>query len=254
MQKLLKITDSTELSYLFGVNDRNIRFLETELGISVNVESQGILLRGDKGKIVQAERFIQNIIELKEDGFSLTREELTNKLNLLPSKIKKVSNPERFKDKQQASIDVAPSQEKTILPKTKGQIEYINAIKNYGIVFGIGPEGTGKTYLAISSAVNFLQNKLVRKIVLVRPELETDGSLSLFQGDIKNRINPYFRYMYDILCDIIDIDIIEKYLRNGVIEMVPLSYIRGRTFNNAFVVLDGSHNCTTEELRIFLFI
>ncbi len=252
MRKLLEISDSSDLSYIFGVKDRNIKLLETELGISVNVESHGILLKGNKDKIEKAEHFIKSIIALKDDGFNLTIEELKNYLNLSTNITKLSLKSSEFKDKEQFGIVVPSSRKKMVLPKTNGQIEYINSIKEYDIVFAIGPAGTGKTYLAMAMAVNCLQNKLVRRIILVRPAIEAGESLGFLPGDIKDKLDPYLRPLYDALYDMIDVDIIEEHLETGVIEIVPLAYMRGRTLNNAFVVLDEAQNCTSEQLKMFL--
>lgn len=141
---------------------------------------------------------------------------------------------------------------KSIGPKTKGQREYFEAIKKYDIVFGIGPAGTGKTYLAMACAVEALKNQQVRRIILTRPAIEAGESLGYLPGDMYEKISPYLRPLYDALYDMMDAPAIEKYLEIGIIEVAPLAYMRGRTLNDAFIILDEAQNATYEQMKMFL--
>jgi phosphate starvation-inducible PhoH-like protein len=141
---------------------------------------------------------------------------------------------------------------KTPGPKTKGQQEYFEAIKKYDIVFGIGPAGTGKTYLAMACAVEALRNNQVRRIILTRPAIEAGESLGYLPGDMYEKISPYLRPLYDALYDMMEGNAIEKYLETGIIEVAPLAYMRGRTLNDAFIILDEAQNATHEQMKMFL--
>jgi phosphate starvation-inducible PhoH-like protein len=142
--------------------------------------------------------------------------------------------------------------EKVPAPKTKGQTEYVEAIKRFDIVFGIGPAGTGKTYLAMAMAVAALNTGQVRRIILTRPALEAGESLGYLPGDVNQKLSPYLRPLYDALYDMMEAERIEKFLEMGIIEVAPLAYMRGRTLNDAFIVLDEAQNCTPEQLKMFL--
>jgi len=141
---------------------------------------------------------------------------------------------------------------KQVGPKTKGQREYIDAIRKYDIVFGIGPAGTGKTYLAMAMAVEALKSALVRRVILTRPAIEAGESLGYLPGDIHEKISPYLRPLYDALYDMMEAERIEKYMEVGTIEVAPLAYMRGRTLNDAFIILDEAQNCTAEQMKMFL--
>ena len=145
-----------------------------------------------------------------------------------------------------------PAGAKQIGPKTSGQRDYVNAIKEFDIVFGVGPAGTGKTYLAMACAVEALKKQEVRRIILTRPAIEAGESLGFLPGDMRDKISPYLRPFYDALYDMMDAERIEKYLETGIIEVAPLAYMRGRTLNDAFIILDEAQNCTAEQMKMFL--
>jgi phosphate starvation-inducible PhoH-like protein len=145
-----------------------------------------------------------------------------------------------------------PAGARQIGPKTSGQRDYVNAIKEFDIVFGVGPAGTGKTYLAMACAVEALKKQEVRRIILTRPAIEAGESLGFLPGDIREKISPYLRPLYDALYDMMDAERIEKYLETGIIEVAPLAYMRGRTLNDAFIILDEAQNCTAEQMKMFL--
>ncbi|MDD3087173.1 MAG: PhoH family protein [Candidatus Omnitrophica bacterium] len=145
-----------------------------------------------------------------------------------------------------------PVSARQIGPKTLGQRDYVNAIKEFDIVFGVGPAGTGKTYLAMACAVDALKKQEVRRIILTRPAIEAGESLGFLPGDMHDKISPYLRPLYDALYDMMDAERIEKYLETGIIEVAPLAYMRGRTLNDAFIILDEAQNCTAEQMKMFL--
>lgn len=253
MQKLIAVDDSAALSYIFGVEDANLKFLEKELNLSIIMTAGGILLKGHKEGIDKAIYIIRKMVELGKEGFVLSQEELSQYLNshILNKKTPNL-NEETKKEEEKLGIRVPSARKKFVFPKTNGQREYLEAMRNYDIVFATGPAGTGKTYLAMAMAVNFLMEKRVRRIILARPAIEAGESLGFLPGDMHEKLGPYLRPLYDALYDMIEAEVIEDYLETGVIEIVPLAYMRGRTLNNAFVILDEAQNCTSEQLRMFL--
>ena len=252
MEKIIKIDDFSSLSYVFGVEDKNIKFLEKELNIVIALKPQGVLLKGSKEKIEKASSLIKKFSDLGKEGFALTQQDLKQYLSSTTS-AKDKSHPEgEHHPEFETSIRVPSTRKKLVYPKTDGQIEYINAMREHDIVFSTGPAGTGKTYLAMAMAVNLLMNKNVGRIILARPAIEAGESLGFLPGDMHEKLGPYLRPLYDALYDMMEVDVIEEYLETGIIEIVPLAYMRGRTLNNAFVILDEAHNCTSEQLRMFL--
>ncbi len=237
MQKLIKIDDSSSLTLLLGPQDKNLKSLEKKLAVVLEVVPEGILIKGIKAKAEEAEVVIKKVYDLAKEGIALNQEEL-----------------QRFfvGNQDGSGINVPSARKRKVFAKTKGQAGYIDSIKNYDIVFSIGPAGTGKTYLAMAMAVNFLMDKKVRRIILTRPALEAGESLGFLPGSLQDKLGPYLRPLYDALYDMIEAEVIEEYLEKGIIEIVPIAYMRGRTLNNAFVILDEAQNCTSEQLRMFL--
>ena len=240
MERLIHLDDFESLRDIFGVEDRNLKFLEKELGVKIYSNANGVVLKGSKAELDEAAKFIEKIIELAKDGFSLSREELKGYLNTSSAK------------DQKHGIKVTSARKRLVFPKTDGQIEYLKAMRDHDITFSIGPAGTGKTYLAMAVAVSYLKEKKISRIILTRPAIEAGESLGFLPGDMSAKLGPYLRPLYDALYDMMEAKTIEDYLESGVIEIAPLAYMRGRTLNNAFVVLDEAQNCTSEQLKMFL--
>jgi len=250
MQKIVNIGDFSYLTYICGTADKNLRFLESELNVTIDIKSNGILLKGDKANITMATKIIDKMIELGKEGIELNDKELGQYLSSYVLGDEKNSLPSVSKRSHKMGINVSLARKKIVFPKTKGQKDYINTIEKYDVVFAIGPAGTGKTYLAM--AVNYLLEKKVSRIILTRPAIEAGESLGFLPGDMHDKLGPYLRPLYDALYDMIEAKTIEGYLEAGSIEIVPLAYMRGRTLNNAFVILDEAQNCTSDQLRMFL--
>lgn len=243
MEKKIAVDDLSSLKHIFGVEDKNLRLLEKEFKVSISLKPDGLVVKGAKENVERAEGFMKKIVSLGKEGVVFNREELSQYLN---------SNSKSKKEDEKYGIKVASARKRFVLPKTKGQQEHIAAMRDHDIVFSIGPAGTGKTYLTMAMAVNHLIERKVRRIILTRPAIEAGESLGFLPGDMYAKLSPYLRPLYDALYDMMEADIIEDYLETGIIEIAPLAYMRGRTLNNAFVILDEAQNCTAEQLKMFL--
>ncbi|MCF7869494.1 MAG: PhoH family protein [Candidatus Omnitrophica bacterium] len=247
MRKIIPIDDSSKLKYIFGSQDKNLKILEKELDVSVYLISQGIAIEGKKSNLERALTQLNKIIKLTREGFIFSQEELVDFIHS-EEPVTFFKTPNKTKD----GIKVFSGSKEKVFPKTKGQANYIASINQSDIVIGTGPAGTGKTYLAMAMAVNYLLEKKVRRIILTRPAIEAGESLGYLPGSMQEKLNPYLRPLYDALYDMMDVEAIEEYLEAGIIEIAPLAYMRGRSLNNAFVILDEAQNCTSEQLRMFL--
>ena len=239
MERIVDIGDFFDLTRIFGVEDKNLRLLEEEFKVTIAVKPEGISIKGSKEQVAEAARFIERISELGEEGFILNQRELKDYLD------------NSRKDKK-GVVEVSSAGKKLVVPQTAGQKKYIDAIRKHDIVFSIGPAGTGKTYLAMAMAVSYLNDKKVRRIILTRPAIEAGESLGFLPGGMQEKLGPYLRPLYDALYDMMEAEVIEEHIETGVIEIAPLAYMRGRTLNNAFVILDEAQNCTSEQLKMFL--
>lgn len=241
MEDFVKIEDPSFLYCLVGPYDKNLKLIEDKFNVEIFLEKDGFSIRSDSLRSVKKAKGILNkILNLKEP---VTQETVSQYIQAALAN----SGPKNAVDK----IEV-PSKKRYIYPKTQTQASYIEAIKKYDLVFAIGPAGTGKTYLAMAMAVNSLTKGKVRRIILTRPAIEAGESLGFLPGDMLEKLGPYLRPLYDALYDTMEVDAIEDYLETGVIEVAPLAYMRGRTLNNAFIILDEAQNCTIDQLKMFL--
>lgn len=248
MDKIIKLETHQEAQALLGLRDENIRLIEKELKVKITLRGEHLKISGTAMNIKKASELIEYILS----GIRSGHEEIGRAdLHYLITKFKKPGKAVSSEIVEDMSISHL-SGGKHIGPRTKGQREYAEAMKNYDIVFGIGPAGTGKTYLAMACAVEALKKQEVRRIILTRPAIEAGESLGFLPGDMYEKISPYLRPLYDALYDMMEAERIEKYLETGIIEVAPLAYMRGRTLNDAFIILDEAQNCTAEQMKMFL--
>ena len=246
MEKIISIGSNQEARALCGAHDANIREIEKEFRVKINLRGERLKLSGtslNTSKAAELIGYLLNSIRLHQDNSEeLDLHYLVRNFKSANTNLKELGGP----------LSARKSKIKVIGPKTKGQREYVEAIKNHDIVFGIGPAGTGKTYLAMNCAVDAFKKQEVRRIILTRPAIEAGESLGFLPGDMYEKISPYLRPLYDALYDMMEASVIEKYLETGIIEVAPLAYMRGRTLNDAFIILDEAQNCTAEQMKMFL--
>jgi len=246
MEKILHFDNNRDLQVLFGKYDQNLRLIEKELGAKIVRHENGLKVIGNKDVINKTSELFDYLLGLVSEGGGVKTRDIIYALQLTQA-----DHEIDFKRLSKEKIDVS-SKGGVITPKTKGQISYVEAIKKNDIVFGIGPAGTGKTYLAMAMAVNALKKGLVRRIILTRPAIEAGENLGFLPGDMIEKVLPYLRPLYDALYDMMDPDKVEQYTEQGIIEVAPLAFMRGRTLNDAFVILDEAQNSTPFQMKMFL--
>jgi phosphate starvation-inducible PhoH-like protein len=230
---------------LLGSADENLRALERTLAADLHVRGNAVTLAGDPADVALAERVISELIAIVASGQTLSPEVVRHSVAMLVG----TGNESPA---EVLTLDILSRRGKTIRPKTLNQKRYVDAIDTNTVVFGIGPAGTGKTYLAMAKAVNALQTKQVTRIILTRPAVEAGERLGFLPGTLSEKIDPYLRPLYDALHDMMDPELIPKLMSAGVIEVAPLAYMRGRTLNDAFIILDEAQNTTAEQMKMFL--
>ncbi len=255
MFRIIKIESQREVQDFFGLHDENARLVERMFGVKIVFKSEGLKVSSsNKSKLEKAVDVIENFLHLIRTNRNPDRKEL--ELMLVSVRDKNSKGKARRGHEHNMITSFEPygvsRKEKVASPKTRGQHGYVEAIKSCDIVFGIGPAGTGKTYLAMAMAVSALNSGRVRRIILTRPAIEAGESLGFLPGDVHEKLSPYLRPLYDALYDMMEVEKIEKYLEMGIIEVAPLAYMRGRTLNDAFIILDEAQNCTPEQLKMFL--
>jgi phosphate starvation-inducible PhoH-like protein len=242
----IMIEDNEIIREIFGDFDENINIMKEELGINIAIRDGEIKLYGDRVSIDLGQKLIYNLIEIVRKQGKLDKQNLRYSIQLLLE-----GQGEYVKELLKDVVCVTASG-KSIKPKTLGQKRYLDSIKKNDIVFGIGPAGTGKTYLAMAMAVQSFKNKEVNRIILTRPAVEAGESLGFLPGDLQEKVDPYLRPIYDALFDILGAESYARYMEKGVIEVAPLAYMRGRTLDSSYVILDEAQNTTNEQMKMFL--
>lgn len=241
-QSTLILENDTEASILYGSHDRYLRLVRDAFQVQL-VARRGVLkLEGEKERVTTSREVLNRLLEIVRT---------TGRLDLDDVEQAIVDIKGETGDETGQTIDVF-QRGLFIKPKTDGQAKYIEAIKKNDLVFCIGPAGTGKTYLAVAMALSFLKSGRIRRIVLARPAVEAGEKLGYLPGDIKAKVNPYLRPLYDAIADMMDVGHVKKYLESDLIEILPLAYMRGRTLNDAFIILDEAQNCTVKQMKTFL--
>lgn len=237
--------DGLAMVRLLGPGDRLLALIEKQhSSVDVLVRSNRVLLTGQGEQVRAARELVEELVQMIRDGRELGPIEVTSSQRILDAKS---GSPAEL-----LSQAIITARGKSIRPKTLGQKEYVDAVDVNTIVFGIGPAGTGKTYLAMAKAVQALQRKEVERIILSRPAIEAGERLGFLPGSLTDKIDPYLRPLYDALGEMMDPDLVPKLLAAGTIEVAPLAYMRGRTLNNSFIVLDEAQNTTSEQMKMFL--
>ncbi len=232
---------------MHGGMDKIFQLIEDALNVILNVRGNKLIIQGeDERDIEKAEKIIEEIRTVNKEGYIIKPEDIIHSIQGLKEG-KPVSILTLFK----GGIPI-PSKKRVIIPKTEMQKAYIEAMLKYDIVFGIGPAGTGKTYLAMAIAIHFLLTRQVSRMVLVRPAVEAGEKLGFLPGAIEEKVSPYLRPLYDALYDMLDLDRASKLIEKGAIEIAPLAFMRGRTLNDAFIILDEAQNTTTEQMKMYL--
>ena len=242
----LKLQEGTNTAVLFGHHDRHLKLIEDELGVRLSARGEELTLDGLPEPIRQAERILLELASLTNEGITLQAEDVTHVLTALRR------TPEAsLRDLLDKSAMIV-TKKRFVGPKSPTQKSYIEAIEQHDIVIAIGPAGTGKTYLAMAMAVSALLNKEVSRIILARPAVEAGEKLGFLPGDIYEKVNPYLRPLYDALFDMMEMERANRLIERGDIEIAPLAFMRGRTLNDSFVILDEAQNATAEQMKMFL--
>ncbi len=242
---LIPLQSAQEAMTLMGQGDRHLKYLRRLLSAQIVARGQEIRVQGSPEEVEFGERVIRDLLALVRQGAEIDQSTLEQAVSLAQGG-STLTQSTTLQDMGEIHL---PGRLK---PKTAGQTRYVEAIARSDITFGIGPAGTGKTYLAVALAVAFLKAKRIKRIILTRPAVEAGEKLGYLPGDLQAKIDPYLRPLYDALFDMIDAERFEHYLQSGVIEVAPLAYMRGRTLNDAFIILDEAQNTTPEQMKMFL--
>ena len=242
----LEVDDASVLLALCGPRSERLKILEREAKVEIGLRGNRIFLQGDAAHVALAERFLAETAALLKQGIVIASGDIARAMRMLRSE-PHVRLRDMFDD-----VVTVGSGKKPVGPRGLAQKRYVDAIRTHDLTFGIGPAGTGKTYLAMACAVTALLERSVKRIVLTRPAVEAGEKLGFLPGDLAEKVNPYLRPLYDALGDMIDFDKVEGMMKRGQIEVAPLAFMRGRTLNDSFVILDEAQNTTSEQMRMFL--
>src|SRR5437764_2433305 len=231
---------------LFGSYDENLKHLESRFNVQIRTQGHDLLVDGEVPALDRVDRLVGQLSTLMRDGYKLSNADVKTAADLV-AQDDSVDLRDHF---LKGSLTAAGK--RRVAPKTVNQRRYLDAIEQNDIVFGIGPAGTGKTYLAMAQAVAFLVAKKVSRIILARPAVEAGEKLGFLPGDLQEKVNPYLRPLYDALYDMLDVERVARYIERGTIEIAPIAFMRGRTLNDSFVILDEAQNTTSEQMKMFL--
>jgi phosphate starvation-inducible PhoH-like protein len=244
VELVLEPTDNPRLANLCGVLDENLRQIESALDVAIARRGEHFTLRGEKAQTARAAEALQRFYTLAKDPFSVDEIQL--------GLIEIINHPMRRELSSTAESPALLTRKSELHGRTPRQVEYLRQIQEHDITFGTGPAGTGKTYLAVASAVDAFEREWVQRIVLTRPAVEAGERLGFLPGDLAQKVDPYLRPLYDALYDLMGFDRVAKLFERNAIEIAPLAYMRGRTLNHAFIILDEAQNTTPEQMKMFL--
>ena len=233
---------------LYGAHDGNLKHIESLLGVEIRTQGDELIVEGEKAAEQRVERIFDQLKNLMAEGYELRNGDVKTAAQLVADD-SGVNLRDYFLKEGQKQPE---GTRRRVNPKSTTQRRYLEAIERYDIVFGVGPAGTGKTYLAMAQAVSYLLAKKVQRIILARPAVEAGEKLGFLPGDLQEKVNPYLRPLYDALYDMMDTDKVGRMLERNIIEVAPLAFMRGRTLNDAFVILDEAQNTTSEQMKMFL--
>jgi phosphate starvation-inducible PhoH-like protein len=244
MKKEVKLT--TGIETLFGTLDENLRLLENALHLSAHLKNGSLEIEGDEASVERMERIVEDYGQLVKEGVSFNNGDLRGYLKIV------AEDPKTNLHSLVTSGRQRQYGRKSVTPKSPNQRLYMEAIDRHDMVFGVGPAGTGKTYLAVAMAISYLLSRKVNRIVLARPAVEAGERLGFLPGTLQEKVDPYMRPLYDALFDLLDADKVERFLEKGTIEIAPIAFMRGRTLNDSFIILDEAQNATGEQMKMFL--
>ncbi|WP_028992567.1 PhoH family protein [Thermoanaerobacter thermocopriae] len=242
----INIEDIDQAANLFGNFDENIKLIEEGLDVKIVLRGGTIKITGEEKNVESANKLFNKLMGMIEKGDVITTQNVLYTMNMIEA-----GEEEKLKSLM-SDIVCITARGKQIRCKTYGQMKYVEAMRKNQIVFGIGPAGTGKTYLAMAMAITAMKNKEVGRIILTRPAVEAGEKLGFLPGDLQEKVDPYLRPLYDALYDILGAEVFQKYMEKGLIEVAPLAYMRGRTLDDSFIILDEAQNTTPEQMKMFL--
>ena len=246
MEHILELPPGRVIAQLFGIHDANLRYIEERLSVAIRAHENVVTIAGSTTSVELATKLLEGAYRLLEAGIRIDIADLGFLTSLLENG--EDLNPGTIQSERIA----IPCKKGFVSPKSLGQRRYIQALRRHDVVVGIGPAGTGKTYLAMAAAVAELEQKRCSRIILARPAVEAGERLGFLPGDLLDKVNPYLRPLYDALYDMVEFDEAQRLIERGAIEVAPLAFMRGRTLNDSFIILDEAQNATTEQMKMFL--
>ncbi|MEK6766872.1 MAG: PhoH family protein [Planctomycetota bacterium] len=244
VEEKIHLANDREASVLFGIHDKNLKIMRDVFGVKIIARNGVLKYEGEFDRVKKLTDVVNSLLKIIRMSGKLDEDDI----DIVIADIDK-GGRDHIESEQSIEVFIKGQ---PVTPKTEGQAGYINAIRNNDLVFCIGPAGTGKTYLAVSLALSTMKSGILKKIILARPAVEAGEKLGFLPGDIQAKVNPYLRPLYDALADMIEIGQVKKYIENDLIEILPLAFMRGRTLNDSFIILDEAQNCTIKQMKTFL--
>lgn len=246
IEKKFEVQDQQEMLGILGKNDELLHIMQADVGCTLVARGNVIIASGDVDNVARATKLIEEMLYLYRQGLPITSHDVRYSMKMI------ADGRQESLHKMNSETILVTNRGRQVKAKTMGQLTYLNTIENNVITIGIGPAGTGKTYLAVAMAVKALRGKEVERIILTRPAVEAGEKLGFLPGDMQEKVDPYLRPLYDALYEMLGLETFQKYLAKGVLEVAPLAYMRGRTLNDSFIILDEAQNTTPEQMKMIL--